>query len=84
MIEPVIRHLQVNDAELQGQIQMEISKLYEFFKGLYDQVMSDSSVTDSTLTLSLCPLYRFHRHFHRFHLKGSAGDQFTAVSATGQ
>lgn len=36
-MEPVIRHLDVNDAELQQRIQVEISNLYEFFKRLYDQ-----------------------------------------------
>ena len=37
IVDPVIRHLDVNDAELQQRIQVEISNLYEFFKRLYDQ-----------------------------------------------
>jgi hypothetical protein len=37
VIEPVIRHLDVNDAELQARIQVQMNILYEFFRGLYDQ-----------------------------------------------
>ncbi|GAX72759.1 hypothetical protein CEUSTIGMA_g215.t1 [Chlamydomonas eustigma] len=43
VIEPVIRHLDVNDAELQARIQVEINNLYEFFRGLYDQDQKEIS-----------------------------------------
>ncbi len=43
LVEPVIRHLEVNDAEMQSRIQQEISALYDFFRGLYDQDQKEIS-----------------------------------------